>query len=135
MSNTQPTTVLVVEDSPVQRRVLQRRLESQGFTVITAADGDEALGVAAREPFAAVISDIHMEPVGGFELCRRLRANPTFDGMVIVLTSASDPDGTNARLAADSGADAYAERTSDLQAVFAALAAALGVRTLSDGQS
>jgi DNA-binding NtrC family response regulator len=66
-------SVLIVDDEEIQREVLRVLLEEEGYTVRTAADGKEALALSERQAFEVVISDIHMEPVGGLELLRRLR--------------------------------------------------------------
>ena len=67
-------TVLVVDDDPAVRRMLGRILLDDGFTVVEAADGVEALYQVTRHPVAVVVSDVRMPRMGGHELARRLAA-------------------------------------------------------------
>jgi len=66
--------VLVVDDHPVNQEVLVRQLELLGVSADTAADGNEALKAWTTKPYAAVLADIHMPHMDGYELTRRLRA-------------------------------------------------------------
>lgn len=83
--------VLVVDDSAAQRMVLTASLVRQGFQVVGAACGDEALDIIRREPVDLVLSDWMMPGMDGLELCRQVRAN-SHDRYVyfILLTSKSD---------------------------------------------
>ncbi len=66
--------VLVVDDHPVNLEVLVRQLELLGVAADTAVDGVEALEAWSTKPYAAVLADIHMPRMDGYELTRRLRA-------------------------------------------------------------
>ena len=68
--------VLVVDDSEVARRYLEKRLQHLGFTVYTAGSGEQALPLLGQRPFEFVFLDVSMEGVDGFELCRHLRKHP-----------------------------------------------------------
>ena len=79
MSDTRPATILLVEDDDAIRPVLRRALERQGFTLLVAASGEEALAAAEARARAAdagpvdlVITDLMMPGIGGDELLRRL---------------------------------------------------------------
>ena len=74
MSATQPT-VLVVEDEPAQREVLAYNLEAEGFRVIRAATGDEALLLVDEDMPDIIVLDWMMPGISGLELTRRLRAS------------------------------------------------------------
>src|SRR3954470_10001405 len=65
--------VLVVDDHPVNLEVLVRQLELLGVEADTAVDGVEALEAGSNKPYAAVLADIHMPRMDGYELTRRLR--------------------------------------------------------------
>ena len=67
--------MLVAEDDPVVRTMLQRLLQEAGFEVRTARHGDEALGIALRGSgaFDLVVTDVRMPVMDGWELGRRLR--------------------------------------------------------------
>jgi chemosensory pili system protein ChpA (sensor histidine kinase/response regulator) len=83
-----PPLVLVVDDSLTVRRVTQRLLEREGWRVALAKDGQQALELLEREPPALVLTDLEMPRLDGFELLRRMRAEPRWSGIpVIVITS------------------------------------------------
>ncbi|QJT09078.1 response regulator [Oceanidesulfovibrio marinus] len=85
-------SVLVAEDSPTQALRLQFFLEEQGYEVTVAGDGRDALESIRNNMPDAVISDIIMPEMDGYELCRRIRSMPDSDDLpVILLTSLSNP--------------------------------------------
>jgi CheY-like chemotaxis protein len=65
--------ILVVDDVAVNRKLLHATLEAEGHTVVSAANGLEALELLEREPVDAVISDILMPRMDGYRLCHELR--------------------------------------------------------------
>jgi CheY-like chemotaxis protein/HPt (histidine-containing phosphotransfer) domain-containing protein len=67
-------TVLAVDDYPVNLEVLQGQLELLGVPVVTATDGLHALTKWREQPYALVLTDIHMPDMDGFELTRQIRA-------------------------------------------------------------
>jgi CheY-like chemotaxis protein len=84
------STVLVVEDDPVVRAVLDTALRDEGYRVVSAVDGG-ALAAACRHRPAVVLLDLTMPRMDGAEVSRRLRADPATAGIPIILMSA-DPD-------------------------------------------
>jgi PAS domain S-box-containing protein len=68
--------ILVVEDNPTTRKMLRIALESDGYLVIEAGDGREAIEAQTRQPAELVLQDIVLPDMNGFELVRRLRAMP-----------------------------------------------------------
>ncbi len=104
--------VLVAEDSEVVREGLRRELTRAGFDVVVAADGQEALELCAAEQFDAVSTDVMMPRLGGYELTRKLRADPRYREVPIVMLTSKD-----ARLDAvrgyDAGADVYLQKPAD----------------------
>lgn len=82
-------TVLVVDDDPYIREALAEVLEDEGYPVATAADGEEALERLAGAPAPALILlDLRMPGMSGWELRRRLLADPSLAGIPVVLLSA-----------------------------------------------
>ncbi|HZO96773.1 MAG TPA: response regulator [Gaiellaceae bacterium] len=92
-------TALVVDDDPSCRLVTRAMLERDGYRVLTAADGAEALALAADEPeIGVVVTDSVLTDTGGRELASRLRR--VLPRAAIVLTSGDhDPRGTRDFLA------------------------------------
>lgn len=84
--------ILIVEDSPTQALQLQMLLENHGFDVQVAGNGVEALRlIESRRPII-IISDVVMPEMDGYALCRTLKADPTTEGIpVILVTTLTDP--------------------------------------------
>ncbi len=91
---TQDVDILIVEDSPTQTQTLklQHVLERHGCRVVAARNGGEALAALAVQVPTLVITDINMPEMDGYELCQRIKDDPRFKELsVILLTSLSDP--------------------------------------------
>ncbi len=98
--------VLVVEDSPTQARLMAFYLEEAGFAVQTAPDAEQADARLGREPFDLVLSDLMLPGESGFDLCRRLKADPARRHIpFLVLTSQADP--VNVLRGLEAGADGF----------------------------
>jgi len=69
-----PERILVVDDEPHLRDILQYQLENEGYVVSVAADGAEALDIVRREPPDLVLLDLMMPCLDGYEVCKRIRA-------------------------------------------------------------
>ena len=81
-------TILLVDDEDAVRKVLAFPLERDGFSVIQAADGEEALERFAAGPVDLVVLDIMLPRLDGLEVCKRLRAKSTVP--IIMLTARDD---------------------------------------------
>ena len=85
-------TVLVVDDSPVDRRMAVSALERLGFNVITAVDGEKGLQTAREEKPSLIILDCEMPNVNGPEMCRRLKNDDQLANIpVLFLTGSQTP--------------------------------------------
>jgi CheY-like chemotaxis protein len=85
--------ILVVDDEPGIVEFLRYVLEDHGYRVHTSGDGQEALRVIDRERPSLVLTDLMMPRLNGWELCKRLRSDPTTHDIPIVGMSAVDPKG------------------------------------------
>jgi len=84
-------SILVVDDEPQQRILLKMLLEKEGFSVVLAADGREALRQFETDPgIRMIIADLNMPIMGGIELIREIRRQQLRYAYVIVLTAAED---------------------------------------------
>ena len=93
MGTVAESTIVVVDDDPRQRKLLELTLMARGFEVRCANDGREGFDLILECLPSLVISDVMMPYVDGVELLRRLRADPrTADLPVIVLTAAVSRD-------------------------------------------
>ena len=122
-----PTTrrVLIADDDPVQRKLTRLRLRDAGFDVIEASDGEAAVELARSWRPDAVVTDVLMPRMDGFDVCRRLRADPELKDVRIVLASSAFVDDEDRELAHRAGADDYVVREPDLTAIVDALQGAL----------
>jgi len=118
-------SVLLVDDSPVMRTLMAARLEGHGFVVTTATDGQEGLERAREAPPDAVVSDVMMPRLDGFQLCRALRTDEALAAIPVVLMSAVYVEDADSDLAIKAGASAYVNRMPDFEPVVDALVAAL----------
>ena len=82
--------ILVVEDETNALEALSRMLRQDGYAVTTARDGGAALAEARRSMPDLVLTDLHMEPMGGVELCTRVRELSHQNVPVVVMTAHSD---------------------------------------------
>jgi twitching motility two-component system response regulator PilH len=83
-------TILVVDDSPTEQRLVSERLQSRGYTVITASDGEEALSKAGREHPRLVILDVIMPKRNGFQVCRQLKNTAATKDIKVLILSGKD---------------------------------------------
>jgi DNA-binding response OmpR family regulator len=82
------STILLVDDEDAVQKLLTYPLEREGFRVVQAWDGEEALDRFAQEPVDLVVLDIMLPKLDGLEVCRRLRAQSTVP--IIMLTARDD---------------------------------------------
>lgn len=85
-----PPKILVVEDEPNLRKLLEVIIGKEGYEVFPTANGEEAWGVLSQIVPDLVLTDVMMPKMDGIELCRRIRANPEFDLVPLVLLTAKD---------------------------------------------
>jgi twitching motility two-component system response regulator PilH len=84
------TKILVVDDSPTDLRLVSASLQGRGYTILTAADGEEALEKATRELPDLIVLDIILPKKNGFQVCRQLKTSPdTRDIKILMLSSKS----------------------------------------------
>src|SRR5258705_12696820 len=115
---TSPLTVLVIEDHPDQRDLLAIVLQREGYRVITAANGLEALEKLETEKVQIALSDIMMPKMDGFELIKRIRGNPALKNIYLILITARIQEGERVR-GLDLGADDYIIKTISLSEMLA----------------
>jgi two-component system chemotaxis sensor kinase CheA len=103
----QPSKVLVVEDSFTIRELQRSILEASGYAVTTAENGRHALSLLDRDPsISLVVSDVDMPELDGFGLATAIRAHPDRCDLPIVIVTSRDTD-EDRRRGAEAGADAY----------------------------
>jgi CheY-like chemotaxis protein len=99
--------ILVVEDQDSIRRMIEALVAARGYDVRAASSGAKALDMVSVEPPDLVLLDLTMPgQFDGFEVCRRLRAEPTTRAIPIIVITALDDDGARTR-ATEAGATAF----------------------------
>lgn len=103
---TDQPTVLLVEDEPAQREVLSYNLEAEGFRVVMAENGDEALLLVDEEKPDIIVLDWMLPAVSGIEVCRRLKSRAETRSIPIIMLSARSEEVDRVR-GLETGADDY----------------------------
>jgi CheY-like chemotaxis protein len=112
-------SVLVVDDNASSRYSTSRNLKAAGFNTVEAAAGAEALELA--EFVSAVILDVHLPDLMGFEVCRLLRSKPTTAQLPIVYVSAMYVSEIDQQQGMATGGNAYMVSPVDPEALLATL--------------
>jgi two-component system chemotaxis sensor kinase CheA len=115
-AGTERRRVLLVEDSPTTRMLVQNILESAGYAVLPCSDGEEAWRALEAEAVDAVVSDVEMPRLDGFALTERIRASPRFARLPIVLVTAREKE-EDRRRGLEAGASAYVVKSAFEQSV------------------
>jgi len=101
-----PKQILIVDDEPSIIVPLQFLMEQNGYEVAVAFSGEEAMETIAENPPDLILPDIMLPIIDGFEVCQRVRENPAWNHIRIVLLTAMGSDANVAKGLA-LGADAY----------------------------
>jgi len=105
-------TVLVVDDDPVIQKLLQVNFEMEGYSVITAGDGEEGLRRAQAERPDIVLLDIMMPKMNGLEVAAALKADDETAGIPVILLSAK-AQSSDVQAGMEAGADDYITKPFD----------------------
>lgn len=99
-------TILLVEDTPSEMELISHYLRESGYVVIGAQTAKEALSKAVEQRPDAVVTDVVMPGMSGFELCRSLKKNPATEKVPIVICSSKNLE-IDRLWGMKQGADAY----------------------------
>ena len=98
--------IMIVEDDVALREIYSIRLSAEGYTIVTAGDGEEALAVAVRERPDLILSDVMMPKISGFDMLDIIRSTPETQAIkVVMMTALSSED--QRRRGEQLGADRY----------------------------
>src|ERR1700712_3426854 len=98
--------ILIADDEPDILEIIQYNLQKEGYEVVTAKDGDEALTKAKSLRPDLIILDIMMPKKNGMEVCAILRAQPAFKQTLIIFLTALNDEGSQIK-GLETGADDY----------------------------
>ncbi|HVI10655.1 MAG TPA: response regulator [Candidatus Binatia bacterium] len=127
MPETEPLTILSVDDNDAIRYSFTRYLREGGYAVIEAKTGEEALEMARTDP-ALITLDINLPDMDGYEICRRLKGDPATRDIPILHLSASYVESSDRVRGLDGGADGYLAEPVDRLELLATVKALLRMR-------
>ena len=122
-----PPTILIVDDQPVNVRILQRKLEKEGMHVVTAGSGVEALEMVAVSRPDLVLLDVVMPEMDGMEVCRRIREMPDSSDVPVIFITAKDSR-ENKLAGLNAGGSDYITKPIDLDETLARVNTQLRIR-------
>jgi two-component system KDP operon response regulator KdpE len=128
---TAPHRILIVDDEPPIRRFLRTSLAAQGYRIEEAVDGQAALDFLRRNPVDAIVLDLGLPGMDGFEVIRQLRTSGSLTP-IVVLSSRDDEVGKVKAL--DLGADDYVTKPFGMDEILARIRAALRHRLQQEGE-
>src|SRR5204862_7454871 len=118
--------VLMAEDNAINQKLVTRLLERRGYSVVSVADGHEAVAALEKEPFDVVLMDVHMPSMGGFEATAAIRKReresetPPPHPLRIIAMTANAMKGDRDRCLA-AGMDGYVSKPIRDQELFATI--------------
>jgi CheY-like chemotaxis protein len=119
--------ILLVEDNEMNRDMLSRRLQRQGFSVVMAADGRSGVAMATSEAPDLILLDMSLPLVDGWEAARQLKAGVKTKGIPIVALTAHAMAGDREK-ALEAGCDEYDTKPVEFPRLLAKIEAILGSR-------
>jgi adenylate cyclase len=126
-----PPRILIADDSPSNRDILQTRLAVQGYELLTATNGEEALEIARESQPDLILLDVMMPKLDGFEVCRRLKADSSLPLIPVILVTAKT-DSKDIVAGLEAGGDEYLTKPVDQAALVARIKSMLRIKALHD---
>ena len=107
-----PARILIADDQPLNRRLLEVMLSQEGFVLLTAARGDEALAIVAQQPPDLILLDVMMPGMDGYQVTAKIKGNLATKHIPIIMVSGLHDSGAK-MLAKSAGADDFLSRPVD----------------------
>jgi adenylate cyclase len=126
-----PAKLLVVDDTPLNLKLLGDLLTVKGYAVTTAGSGEEALAKLAAEAPDIVLLDVMMPGLSGYDVCRRIRADPATALLPVVMVTSLDPHEERIH-GIEAGADDFLSKPINQPELFARVRSLLRIKSLQD---
>src|ERR1044071_4153349 len=123
--------ILVVDDVPANVKLMEARLSAEYFDVVTALSGREALALCERAECDIVLLDVMMPDMDGFEVCRRLKANPSTHHLPVIIVTALDQASDRVK-GLEAGADDFLTKPVSDIALLARVRSLTRLKTMTD---
>jgi adenylate cyclase len=124
-----PPKILIVDDTPHNVKMLVDLLSAKGYAIVTAASGQEGLEQVEAEHPDLVLLDVMMPGMDGYEVCRRIRANPDYGILPVVMVTALDPARERIK-GLDAGADDFLTKPVNMAELVARVRSLLRIKDL-----
>src|SRR5262249_60082817 len=126
-----PEKILVVDDMPVNVKLLADLLTVKGYAVVTASGGAEALEKIDKEQPGLVLLDVMMPGMSGYDVCRKIRQNTATAMLPVIMVTALDP--TQERVKGiEAGADDFLSKPINQPELLARVKSLLRIKLLPD---
>src|SRR6202158_5403100 len=126
-----PPRILIVDDNETNRDILVTRLETHGYELLQAGDGEEALAAAKQHLPDLILLDVMMPKIDGIEVTRRIKADAGMPFMPIILVTAK-ADSKDVVQGLEAGADEYLTKPVDQMSLVARVKSVLRIKELHD---
>ncbi|AVF05314.1 MULTISPECIES: PleD family two-component system response regulator [Devosia] len=123
--------VLIVDDIPTNVRLLEARLSAEYYEVLTASSGAQALEICNSQDVDIVLLDVMMPEMDGFEVCRRLKANPKTHHLPVLMITALDQSSDRVQ-GLEAGADDFLTKPVDDTQLMARVKSLVRLKSLTD---
>lgn len=126
-----PERIVVIDDNPNDAQLIKRVLENAGYAVTWASSGEEGLRIIPDLSPNCVLVDYRMPGLDGYEVCRRIKEDPTLQTIPVLMLTGADSS-RNLVEGLDAGADDFVTKSSEIEVILARVRALLRVKAYQD---
>jgi light-regulated signal transduction histidine kinase (bacteriophytochrome) len=127
--------ILIVDDNEINRKLLRVTLQEEGFTIVEAADGLEAMEMLEKDPVDGVISDVLMPRMDGYRLCHKIRTEGRWKEIPFIFYTMTFLSAADAKLSQDVGADRFLKKPASVEDIVRSFEELWKQRGCSKGQN
>src|SRR5882672_10855330 len=109
--------ILIVDDQPINLKLLRAELEGEGHTVFEASNGEEGLALLDRQQIDVIISDILMPVMDGYRFCHEVRRSERHRGIPFIAYTSTYLSPSDEKLSLDLGADRYLRKPASIREI------------------